>query len=290
MAEPPLGDDLADFRALENKPAASAPIHQLPRVRLATITVDGIPPVPLAAYRSAARTEAAADPGCDLPWWLLAGIGFVESDHARSGGSAYARWSGVARPPIYGPVLDGHHGYKAIQDTDHGVLDGDPHWDRAVGPMQFLPSTWENWGPPGQLEGHASPQRMQAAATAAAGYLCASGSDLAQPHALALAVYSYNHSFRYVRLVLSVGARYAGMSPDQLGVNQLPKDRPAKTHHHRRARNTSKSGHALGRGSQRSPGAASPSPTPSSSPSASPSASPQPVPLPIPTLSPFRIG
>jgi hypothetical protein len=285
--EPPLGDDLADFRAVESKPEASAPIHRLPRVRLATVSVEGIPAVPLAAYRAAAHKEALASPGCHLQWWLLAGIGLVESGHAHSGGSMYAGWNGVSRPGIYGPVLDGHHGYKAIPDTDNGVLDGDKRWDRAVGPMQFLPSTWRSWGPTGRYAGRANPQNIWSAATAASGYLCASGKDLSQPHALALAVYSYNHSFRYVRLVLSVGARYAGMTPDQLGVNLLPKDKPAKAHHHRHARSKQQAGSSTARGTHRAPGsAASPSPSPSPSPSssASPSPSPNPVPIPIPTL------
>ena len=293
--------DFADFQAVQRKPAASAPIHRLPKVHLASVTVDGIPAVPLAAYRGAARREALADPGCNLPWWLLAGIGYIESGHAHSGGSGYAGWNGVSRPPIYGPMLDGQHRYKAIPDTDHGVLDGDRHWDRAVGPMQFLPSTWLTWGPPGHLDGHANPQNIYSATNAAAGYLCASGSDLSQNRAMALAVYSYNHSFRYVKLVLSVGARYAGMTPDQLGVNLLPKDQPAK-HRHRHAHRKQRSRQVAGRGTQRATSSSSsssssttssPSPTttsPSPSPSSSPSPSPRPVPVPIPTLSPFHIG
>lgn len=287
LTQPPMAD-FADFQALQQKPAAAAPIRRLPRVRLATLSVGGIPPVPLAAYRKAAHTEALRQPGCHLPWWLLAGIGLVESGHARSGGSEYAGWTGVAHPPIYGPVLDGSHGFKAIPDTDGGRLDGDRRWDRAVGPMQFLPSTWVRWGPPGRVDGHANPQNIYAAANATAGYLCASGSDLSQSHAMALAVYSYNHSFDYVRLVLSVGARYAGMSPDQLGVNLLPKDQPKSTQHKKHRRTQQQSVQAA-RGSHRAPTASvSPSPTPSPTASASPSPSPtsQPLPNPLPTLTP----
>jgi membrane-bound lytic murein transglycosylase B len=244
--------------------------------------------VPLAAYRAAARAEAVARPGCHLPWWLVAGIGFVESGHAHSGGSTHVGWNGVARPPIYGPALDGRHGYKAIPDTDNGVLDGDRRWDRAVGPMQFLPSTWRTWGPPGHLDGHANPQSIVAAAHATAGYLCASGSDVSQPHAMALAVYSYNHSFGYVRLVLSVGARYAGMSPDQLGVNLLPKDHPAKRHHKRHGQRHHRGRNASAHGTTRATTTTSPSPSPSPTPSASPSPSQSsaPIPNPLPTLTP----
>jgi hypothetical protein len=279
-----------DFLAVRHKPAASAPIKRLPHVRLATVSVAGIPPVPLAAYRKAARAQAAITPGCHVPWWLLAGIGFVESGHAHSGGSARVGWTGVARPPIYGPVLNGSHGFKAIRDTDGGRLDGDRRWDRAVGPMQFLPSTWRTWGPPGHFDGHANPQNIFAAANATAGYLCAGGSDLSQRHPLALAVYSYNHSFNYVRLVLSVGARYAGLSPDQLGVNLLPKDHPTKHHkeHGKRSRHHRHDGTTRGTHRAAVTASASPEPSASPSPSSSPSPSPssRPLPNPLPTLTP----
>ena len=282
----PSSAEFDDFLAVAGKPAASAPIRKLPRIRLSSVSVAGIPPVPLTAYRRAAHARAALQPGCHLPWWLLAGIGFVESGHAHSGGSGHVGWRGVARPPIYGPMLDGSHGFKAIRDTDNGRLDGDRRWDRAVGPMQFLPSTWTQWAP----TANANPQNIFAAAGATAGYLCAGGSDLSQPRPMALAVYSYNHSFDYVRLVLSVGARYAGMSPDQLGVNLLPRDHPKARHHAKhRQRKSDRRGSA--RGSHRAASTtASASPTPSASPSPSPSPSPsrssQPLPNPLPTLTP----
>jgi hypothetical protein len=291
--------DLKPFREAARKPAAAAPIKKLPKVQLETVSVGGIPPVPLQAYHVAAQQLAVSQPGCQLPWWLVAGIGFVESGHAHSGGSLVAGWNGVARPAILGPVLDGSHGFMPIHDTDDGVYDGDRKWDRAIGPMQFLPSTWQTWGPPGNLDGHASAQNIRAAAIATAGYLCASGSDLSEPKAMALAVFSYNHSFDYVRLVLSVGARYAGLSPDELGVNLLPSDREAnkKKHHHarhhHRGRHHARHDDTTSRhhnadsdsgtsGSTVKPNA-SPAPSPSSSPSPSPSPSPTKVPNPVPS-------
>ena len=47
--------------------------------------------------------------------------------------------------PIIGLPLDGSHGVKRIEDTDDGRLDGDPVFDRAIGPLQFIPTTWEDW-------------------------------------------------------------------------------------------------------------------------------------------------
>jgi membrane-bound lytic murein transglycosylase B len=73
---------------------------------------------------------------------VLAGIGRIESHHGRHLGSA-TRFSpsGDVTPTILGPALNGARTIGTIHDSDGGCLDGDPVWDRAVGPMQFIPST-----------------------------------------------------------------------------------------------------------------------------------------------------
>ena len=81
---------------------------------------------------------AVADPGCHISWTLLAAIGRVESNHGRFGGAQLGS-DGVSRPEIRGPQLDGAGAFAAIADSDHGTLDRDKVWDRAVGQMQFLP-------------------------------------------------------------------------------------------------------------------------------------------------------
>jgi membrane-bound lytic murein transglycosylase B len=293
-----LGDlsDLRSFDKAAKKPPAAAPIRTLPHVDLLKINVGGIPPVAAGAYVRAARHVASVDPGCGLKWWLVAGIGFVESGHAASGGSHTPGWNGVARPPILGPVLDGSGGFAAIRDTDRGRYDGDTRWDRAVGPMQFLPSTWGTWGRAADGK-TGNPQDIVAAADATARYLCASGGDLSTPRGMALAVFSYNHSFDYVRLVMSVGARYAGIDPATLGVNQLPTDKQYSKHRRQQARKHHHRSSTTASGSTSSTTtASSPAAQPSSSPSPSPSPSsgggalpPQPSPSPtlvVPTLGP----
>ena len=285
---PPIGAISAEaFAGAARRAPASAPLQRLPQVDLNGLSVAGIPPAALAAYVTAARTTTRVNPGCHLRWWLLAGIGLVESGHARSGGSTKARWNGIARPPIFGPSLDGKHGFAAIRDTDRGVFDRDKSWDRAVGPMQFLPSTWRTWGGADAHHRPRDPQDIRAAALAAAGYLCAGGADLSQPQGMATAVFSYNHSFDYVRLVLSVAARYAGLDPDALGVNRLPHDKPAGKKGKRSA-NPSPSPSATP--ASTAPNGGSPSPAPSSKPSSSNHPSPTPTPsgpslppLPTPT-------
>ncbi|TNC20912.1 lysozyme family protein [Amycolatopsis alkalitolerans] len=74
---------------------------------------------------------------------MLAAIGQVESQHADNGNLDP---SGTTLTPILGPRLDGTNGFAAIRDTDGGALDGDKTWDRAVGPMQFIPSAWRRYG------------------------------------------------------------------------------------------------------------------------------------------------
>lgn len=188
------------------------------------LTVSGIPRVALEAYELAAGREAQLSPRCGLPWPVLAGIGYIESDHALSGGSADRAWSGVAQPPILGPVLDGQHGFALIPDTDHGSLDGNARFDRAVGPMQFLPSTWREWGVSAVGTGAPNPQNIFDATLSAARYLCAFGATVRTPQGLIAAIYSYNHSFDYVNAVLTAALSYGGGSlpTAAIGLADLP--------------------------------------------------------------------
>ncbi|MGW7573704.1 lytic transglycosylase domain-containing protein [Streptomyces sp. NPDC054765] len=171
----------------------------------------GLPATVLAAYKKAASTVDASDPGCRLPWQLLAGIGKVESGQAR-GGAVDAE--GTTLQPILGPQLNGH-GFALITDTDGGRYDGDRTHDRAVGPMQFIPSTWSKggpdgtgWGADGNGDGKKDPNNVFDAALAAGRYLCAGGRDLSSQADLDRAVLGYNDSEDYLRTVLSWYAFY----------------------------------------------------------------------------------
>lgn len=157
----------------------------------------GLPTTVLNAYLRAQASVQQTSPGCHLPWQLLAAIGQVESGQAR-GGAVDA--NGTTYTPILGPVLDGN-GFANIPDTDQGRYDGDPLHDRAVGPMQFIPSTWANWGADGNGDGVADPNNVYDAALAAAHYLCAGGHDLSVPAQMDQAILSYNHSPAYLALV-----------------------------------------------------------------------------------------
>lgn len=79
----------------------------------------------------------------------------------------------------------------------------------ALGPMQFLPSTWQTWGIDGFGEtGPPDIMNPYDAVPSAARLLCADGAA-AGGTALDSAIFDYNHSDAYVREVLALAAEYA---------------------------------------------------------------------------------
>ncbi|EGD42401.1 LpqU protein [Nocardioidaceae bacterium Broad-1] len=176
-------------------------------VRPTTYAAGVIPQTALSAYQRAATVLADADPGCHLDWSLIAAIGRVESDHGRAGGNTLSV-SGVATPGIFGVPLTGAAGTARILDTDGGTYDRDLVHDRAVGPMQFIPSTWSTVGVDADGDGRRDPQDVDDAALAAAVYLCSGSADLSTEAGQRSAVLRYNHSEAYVSAVLQIAEGY----------------------------------------------------------------------------------
>jgi hypothetical protein len=176
---------------------------------------SGIPGVVLAAYQLAERLQATSQPGCHLHWWMLAGVGRVESNHADNG---RLNLYGSTLSPILGPRLDGGNGFAAVRDTDGGTLDGDTTWDRAVGPMQFIPSAWRKFGVDAGGDRVADPNNIFDASASAGRYLCDGGRNLDDPGQLRAAAFSYNPSDAYVQAVLAWMRVYAS------GVAVVPVD------------------------------------------------------------------
>ena len=89
---------------------------------VSTLSTNGIPSAALFAYKRAETLLAKADASCKLPWNLVAAIGRVESNHGRSDGNTLSA-DGIAKPGIYGVLLDGKDGRPKINDTDRGAID-----------------------------------------------------------------------------------------------------------------------------------------------------------------------
>ncbi|MFH8252834.1 lytic transglycosylase domain-containing protein [Microbacterium sp. B2969] len=166
-----------------------------------------IPERALAAYAGAALAVTETHPGCGIGWNTLAAIGFVESEHGSMNG-ATLRPAGTVTPAIIGIPLDGN-GANAVPDTDQGRLDGDSAWDRAVGPMQFIPSTWELTAQDGNRDGKTDVNQIDDAALAAAMHLCDVGGDLTVSANWIAAIGAYNASVEYNNRVAEAANHYA---------------------------------------------------------------------------------
>jgi hypothetical protein len=238
-----------------------------------------LPATVFAAYRRAEAELARTAPGCRLRWQLLAAIGQVESGQAWGG---RVTPDGTAAAPILGPRLTGGP-FAAVPDTDGGAYDGDAVYDRAVGPMQFIPSTWTRWGADGNGDGRADPENVYDAALAAGRYLCADGRDLSDPAELDRAILGYNHSDAYLRTVRAWYAYFLTghrVVPDaSAGVRDRPKPSRPKT-----PKPSPRPSEDRKPGPSHTPSAppASPAPSPTAA-APKPSRTPS-VPVPAPTL------
>jgi membrane-bound lytic murein transglycosylase B len=220
-----------DLAASEQRQAASAVAAAAERTamlraeadhrRLLLQVVTAAAPVPpsdvprlfLDAYRKGAASVQRRQPRCKVPWTVLASIGRVESNHGRYGGARLAL-NGDVFPRILGIPLDGTRS-RLIKDSDKGELDGDTTFDRAVGPMQFLPSTWKRVGMDGNADGKLDANNAYDAAAGAAAYLCRAVPEggLDREEALRRAVYSYNHSKAYVDTVVGWMRTFEAVAP-----------------------------------------------------------------------------
>lgn len=155
--------------------------------------VDGIPNRALVAYVAAAEQAP-----CPVPWNVLAAIGAVETGH-------------------------GTHGGAHLDDGGRMTVMAVSHAD-AMGPMQFIGSTWEAYGQ-GDIND------IDDAAPAAARLLCANG--YATDPTNAIGAYNggegwqrYAESRRYVELVDEYSSAYALADPRGLPSKQsTPKQR-----------------------------------------------------------------
>lgn len=206
-AEVPAIDVNAPGRTSDQLSAWAQPLSQQTNVSAAA----------LRAYGNAELIAAQTWPQCNLRWNTLAGIGWVETRHGTYSGKFFGGASlndqGLADPPIIGIPLDGSPGVAEIPDTDGGEWDNDPEYDRAIGPMQFIPDSWRRYGLDADGDSYPNPHQIDDAALGAAHHLCDGGRDLATPEGWSEAVLSYNRSQEYVVDVRDAAASYALNQP-----------------------------------------------------------------------------
>ncbi|MEM7337675.1 MAG: lytic transglycosylase domain-containing protein [Actinomycetota bacterium] len=165
--------------------------------------LEDIPPLLLEHYRLA----SLSCPG--LPWTVVAGIGKVESNHGRFGGASLAP-NGDVQPRILGPVLNGSlPGTRPIPLPGGSPWHGNPGFDRALGPMQFLTDTFRAFGVDGNGDGVRNPHNAIDAIHSAVNYLCGPNGEVTS---LRDAIFRYNRSEVYVNEVLDYASRY-GVAP-----------------------------------------------------------------------------
>ena len=138
-----------------------------------------------------------------MAWPIIAGIWRVESIHATINGTTIVA-TGTSPHPSTASTLDGTTpGTAIIPDTDDGLLDGDPVWDRAVGPAQFLPTSWTALGQDGNGDGDGgSAERVRRRPRHRRPPLCLVTRRLHQPRPTSQAALArYNHDPDYVTTV-----------------------------------------------------------------------------------------
>jgi hypothetical protein len=171
----------------------------------------GIPVVAVQAYGYAELVVARTAPSCHLSWTTIAAIAKVESAHGSSNGAVLGV-DGSVQPTIYGLPLDGKGGRQLVRDTDQGTIDGDTTYDRAVGPLQFIPSTWLANKVDADNNGVADPNDIDDASLTAAVYLCKGGRDMSKADAWWDAILSYNAVRPYAQKVFEAANEYGQRS------------------------------------------------------------------------------
>ena len=160
-------------RILKTSPATGGPAVQRQReLRIARqdIVAQPVKPISKKQYKRLYK-KSAKKYGFGKDWYILAAVGKVESNHGEN----------------MGPSSAG-----------------------ALGPMQFMPSTWKTSGVDGNGDGVANVMDPKDAIPAAARYLKAGGA----PEDWYAALFSYNHADWYVKKVLGVAEGYRRLADD----------------------------------------------------------------------------
>jgi membrane-bound lytic murein transglycosylase B len=167
--------------------------------------------VAVEAYGYAELVVGRTTPACHLSWTTIAALGKIESAHGSANGAVLGA-DGSVQPPIYGLPLDGKGGRQLVRDTDQGTMDGDTTYDRAIGPLQFIPATWNAYKVDADNNGIADPNDIDDAALTAAVYLCQGGRDMSKADSWWDAILSYNAVRPYAQRVFDAANDYGHRS------------------------------------------------------------------------------
>jgi cell wall-associated NlpC family hydrolase len=200
-------------RANEDRDHALAAADEAGAAADAAIAGTGardLPAIAYSAYRSAAAAANEADPGCDLPAAVLAGLGRLASGHGRNQGASSDHLGHVA------PALRGLRGTTSA-DTDGGEIDGDPTADPAVGPLQLSVDDWRASATDGDGDGTADPDDLFDAAATTATILCRGSGALDTYASLQRTVRSLLGDSAQTQVALGTARRYARTEGLELG-------------------------------------------------------------------------
>lgn len=165
----------------------------------------GIPQRQLQAYAYAAFS-VREEMGCNVGWPTLAALGAVLSDHGQKDGTTVGS-DGITSKPLRG-ISPAAGGLSEVPDTDAGSIDGESQRDVPVGPMQLMPSRWEQLGTsvePGQKP---NPDQIDDAVLTTAHMLCSSG-DPSSPEGWVAAISQFNPSKIFIVAVHNKAEEYS---------------------------------------------------------------------------------
>ena len=170
-----------------------------------------IPETALRAYAYAAWA-VAKQKNCNLGWPTLAALGESLSNHGRANDSQLGD-DGTTTVPLRGLNLFDPAHPQEVADTDAGFFDGDPTKDIPIGPLQIMPSRWEQFNAAVEPDAKPNPDNINDASLTLAGFLCSVG-DPSTPDGWANGVQQINANPEFVKQVHAIAKKYSRLCKD----------------------------------------------------------------------------
>ena len=182
-----------DVEARTDDGASPTPYRLVRRLTVGAVTSAAIV---LAAAGVSAATGGTAPTNAPAPVVAPRAIAALDAA-APEPTDVYARAAATC-PGLPAPVLEAIH----YVETGGATTGSHRSSKGALGPMQFLPATWDAYGVDADGDGRADIHDVDDAVFTAARYLCTNGGG--DRDRLATAVWNYNRSWSYVSRVLDL--------------------------------------------------------------------------------------